>query len=269
MRSHQMLAAMGLVATLPLATPFARAANAQTYTQTLTFGPIKMSYSDLANIIARTQRFVATARDSGTAVFRNTVGVSDGRASMSANGSMSSTTFLNAPPIAYTASFSYAADRGRIAQVELSLSDYERKATISGTSSEDVDALAALLSRDMSAFGTTFGGEGFRNAAGMILFVIPIVIGVSFFASKRPPGWVALIAQGLAYILLFLPPWEHWLPGTAIYSGDASFAVRYAPQIGLWSLILAALSIPVGILVTRRQPPVERSAAPPPASGAE
>src|SRR6185437_7845799 len=186
MRSHQMLAAMGLVATLPLATPFARAANAQTYTQTLTFGPIKMSYSDLANIIARTQRFVATARDSGTAVFRNTVGVSDGRASMSANGSMSSTTFLNAPPIAYTASFSYAADRGRIAQVELSLSDYERKATISGTSSEDVDALAALLSRDMSAFGTTFGGEGFRNAAGMILFVIPIVIGVSFFASKRP-----------------------------------------------------------------------------------
>jgi hypothetical protein len=85
--------------------------------------------------------------------------------------------------------------------------------------------------------------------------IISIAIPLLVYKGKSVPLWVAVLTW-LPPVLVFLPPWERWLPGTAIFSGDASPLIRYAPEISFAGLLLGVLSIYLTLRSGRGRQPV-------------
>ena len=67
--------------------------------------------------------------------------------------------------------------------------------------------------------------------------------------SLKPPIHLALIATGcLCMVSVWLLPWAEWLPGLAVYRGDASFVVRNAAIISFLGLVVTLLSFFWGVV---------------------
>ena len=103
------------------------------------------------------------------------------------------------------------------------------------------------MEKDLLDYSTAIGGPNVRFLAGsflgMLLFFLLILTGAYCWIKKRPRAIGMPILSLLGLILLYSLPFDRILPGFAIYNGDPSFLVRYAPQISFLGLIVSLLGI--------------------------
>jgi hypothetical protein len=148
-----------------------------------------------------------------------------------------------------------------ITQVTINFRDYERSVSVDGRSPEQVDALISVLRDDLYKLSSPFGGllwiKPFLKSPFLPILFLALIITLMW------PIWVqthsrilvkaAAICVLLNVALLVLPlvlPLDEILGGFLAVRGDASFSVRYGPQIAFWSLILSLLSFVVPIAIT-------------------
>ena len=145
------------------------------------------------------------------------------------------------PKAAYALSYSYSWAEAPVSKLELDLRDYGRRLSVSGTAVDQVEAISAALERDLSQY-SAIGGDTVRLFATLIIFLIllaGVLVGGAVCVLERQWRYVGIpIVCLIGLGLLFLLPLKDALAGFAMYQGEASWIVRYAPQIGFVGLII-------------------------------
>jgi uncharacterized membrane protein len=142
------------------------------------------------------------------------------------------------PEVAYGFSYGYFYPKGKISQVNLDFWDVGRRISIEGTESNQIDALFSMLKETIESKESLFGGPDFRNVLFLVLLMFfTWLVTVGFHRSIKIGlkrlilAFCILSGLGILYLKFNL------FPGTAIYSGDASFIVRYSAYIGFLGLV--------------------------------
>jgi len=139
-----------------------------------------------------------------------------------------------------------------VSRVYLHFTDYSRTVQIAGRSPEQVDAVFSTIRDDLSAISTPIGGSIVRSLCTTLplAFIVMSIFGLlmGHFVERRKYNRKLLIWYSFVFLflcaLIFIP--KDFLAGFLALRGDASFMVRYGPQISFWGL-LAGL---VGLLIT-------------------
>lgn len=215
------------------------------YTPVREFRPIRMTYDDLSRLLTKVHNFVRNANAGTELIYvQEQVTLETGTAMVRLVGPFSPSVFESAPPVAYAVSYEYSDVGAPIAAVRIELRDYQRRITITGRSQDQVDALAAMLNSDLKRHERLLGGPGFRSGAGAVLFLLGVLV---TFAPRREAAsrlMMALPVVGpLIMVSVWLFPWDHWIPGTAIYASDDSVLVRQAPLISILGVLLTIFGI--------------------------
>jgi hypothetical protein len=156
------------------------------------------------------------------------------------------------PKAAYALSYLYLWKGAPVSRFQLDLGDYTRRLSVSGTSVDQVEAISAALERDLSQYSAT-GGATMRQLAGPSIGII--LLGTLLFSGAycilerrwRFLGMPILSLVGL--MLLLALPLQDLFAGFAVYQGDPSWIVRYAPQLAFAGLIITIAGIPLSFLI--------------------
>lgn len=229
---------------------------AQTFTQTRHEPPVKLSYDDVVSMLQRVEQLIKTSNSSYSQPFSKpaqslTVGNGDDELSLSSDISLSS--LQSAPSIAYEIDYDYVYDAGApVSRIAIYLDDYQRRIAVSGSSQAAVDAITDLVVNDLSEHASTCSGPFARTCIGVAFVTlaslfIPIVF-VPLFKTLRDQILVIVVAILVMNIVLWAPPWNHWLAGTAVYKGDPSFLARHSAEISFWGLVLAAIPLVIWLV---------------------
>lgn len=222
----------------------------QSVTQSVEYPPVAMDYTDLLRIVQRARGFVAQSTPDSTLVYSDELSVSDGVRRVSASGSAIDSLRVLAPKKATQVDYRLSQRPAPIDAVTIDLGDWSRVVRISGSSPEQVEALSALLREDLGAHRALLAGPKLRLLAGVLLLVGSVVW---FYLPGARPKWTQLGVFVLAQVAIYLPPWEQWLAGTAVYTESASFAVRHSGSISLAGLVLAVASVVQGFRGSTRR----------------
>jgi len=200
-----------------LSTPVPYAGEAQ-YSKNTSLPPIVLSFTDLEGILEKTSKLLSTANAQSEQMnyMRKKITISTGNTKVKLKGHSLFAHGAKLPEAAYSLSYSYYLDDGSV-------------------------------SDDLLYYSTSIGGTEFRNFAAfflfMLLFISLILTGMYCWINKRPRAIGMPILSLLVLVLLLVLPFDKILPGFAIYNGDPSFLVRYAPQISFLGLIVSLLGI--------------------------
>jgi hypothetical protein len=132
-----------------------------------------------------------------------------------------------------------------ITQVSLYFTNHSRSLTVSGESPEQVDALFAAIRDDLDGLSSNFGGEVFTLVSTYAILILTLIAGYranGWWRSRNRHDWrVAFSACTAAFAVVFVIS-SGLFAGFSAVHGDASFMVRYGPQFGFWSFMIAAIS---------------------------
>ncbi len=240
----------------------------QSYSRTGEFRPLRFSYDDLANILMDTERMLTSINSGASLKIRRTIEVKSNGIKITFAGPDQLKKTQKKPEVAYEFEYRYYLDEGKITLLNLSLSDWSRKLVVEGADPNQVDALFAMLKEKIEGKQVFTGGPGFN-----VFFVIACLIGAFIFIAvlgetESHKGTIPKII--LIIIFLVILPITAWrmdfFPGTAIYSGDASFIVRYSSHLTFLGLLLTIAFFLYGHFFPRRKADVTPKA---PANNAE
>ena len=130
--------------------------------------------------------------------------------------------------------------------------------SVTGEAADQVEAISKLLENDLLRHSTATGGAPFRHLVGMCLSVgLLTSLGLSgayWWRTRAGSALSMLICSAVGLLLVFLPPWNRYLPGFALYQSYSPFLlIRYAPQIFFLILVAALLGIPLSYFLLRRK----------------
>jgi hypothetical protein len=244
-----------LILGLLLIAPNLRSAEPQ-YTRTRDLPAMKISFADLDVALTKAFSLLSTANAQATKkeYLRESLSVGAEPDQVEIAGHAFPST-VRLPKAAYTLTYAYSWSDAPVSSLRLVLGDYTRRLTVSGGAPDQVEAISTTLERDLSQHSTFFGGSKYRTPVEALLFgiLVPtLIISSAYCVVER--RWRALgmpIFSLLAVVLLVTLPFEELLPGFAIYQGESSFLVRFAPQISFLGLIVSAAAIPLSYLVPR------------------
>jgi hypothetical protein len=215
-----------------------------------------MSYRNLFAVIERARDLIRHANQGADLTYEHeALRLSGGGLSISLPAGFSEASLTGAPEMATDVYYYYRLRDAPLAEVELRLGDSWREVTVSGTARPQVDALIGLIQGDLSRYGVRFAGAKFRDFCGVILYLtVFICLGLSLWLKPRPAKWAGNFAAIFLLIVIWFFPWAEWLPGTALFPGEASFVVRNAATISFISLLLGAAGLCVTIASALRNP---------------
>ena len=226
-------------------------ANAQstTYSQSVEFSAVRLSYEDLSELVTRLHGVVEQANSGAECVTRrDTLTVGDQFNSVELTGEFSLTSFARAPLVAHSVNYRYYCLDAPISKVEISLRDFERELSVSGRSRDQVAALSAMAAEMLRPHETAMGGWKFRLLGAYCLALsglfIPVLATRSPYRAVKVVSWVAGPMMSLS---IWVFPWERWFPGAAFYSGDASFLVRHSALISFAGAVLTVITFGISI----------------------
>lgn len=175
-------------------------------------------------------------------------------------------TYERKPEVGYEFTYSYYNNEGIISEVSLRFSDYSRKLTVEGSDPNHVDAIFTMLKEQIEKRQTLFGGSSLRGIGGLVLGIMAslfLLLGIEIPLRIDLRDRIFLIMIGTIIIILLLSlPFKNWLPGFAVYSGDASWVVRNSAQITFFGVIIS-IAIPLAVPLIRwiRTKPTRNSAS--------
>lgn len=228
-----------------------------TYEHSEEYPPLQLSYEDLRLVLGKARRLiqVANVASSSDNVDESLALEGKGRA-IEINDLAKDVLPAGSPKAFHKIRYHFRQSKAPISSVLLLFRDYKRDVYIEGTSSEQIDALAALLSRELGRFGSV-GGHDQR----LIPMLVLLMVGATFvaaslildFLSNKTRLLMALVGV-VIFLIVTLCPWIDWMPGVAVFQGEASWLIRYGPQMGFFGLVLTIVGLVVGELRHWRRP---------------
>jgi len=160
------------------------------------------------------------------------------------------------PRVIFKFSYSYSRPNQPISSFTVDLGDYGRRVSVSGKAADQVELISKLVENDLLRHSTWIGGATFRRLAGMslsVLLLISLIVNSAYCWNTRRYAELGMpICSALGLLLLFLMPWERYLPGFALYqSYSPFFLLRHAPQIALLSFVATLAGIPLSYFLPR------------------
>jgi hypothetical protein len=233
----RLLAAIAVISILPTAS----GAEA-TYSHSESFSTIRTSYSLLYSAVERLRSFIDTANRGAERKYEDeSLRISAGSLAMTLDTGFVEKD-LSGAPIAIDIWYSYTNRRAPISGVDIRLSDYLREVTVTGTSREQVDALAGLIAQDLRQFEGGIGGPTLRLIGGILLLLVGGLLAIASGIVQGFFRWLAVVS-GLAFqVSLWVLPWQEWFPGTTVFPGEASFLVRNEPVLTFLGLVVTVLT---------------------------
>lgn len=237
-----------------------------TVTQEFTVPPLRMTYGDLDSLLVGVRRLVEKANTGiSPNATRVTLSMSAGETTVSINGWASLLDTHGLPNVSRKVWFDYVVSTSGtepVVEVRFLLEDYSRTVTVIGSDTAQVEAIAEFIRRHFGQLTTLSGGFGFRVIGFFLLVIV-----MSPFSTILVPGLLYRFVPALRRrvvtvqfaapiltplitvpIVMFALPWDEWLPGTAIYTGSASFIDRNANLIGALGTFLGVASVVVGVI---------------------
>jgi len=133
-----------------------------------------------------------------------------------------------------------------ITNLRIDLQDAYRTVTVEGNNPEQVDALFSLLKDEMENYSVVWGGPKFRLWSGVLFFLLFCLIPslLVLVASEISPKIVGvrlvigvLVIAAVQLILIFVLPFDKWLPGFVVYEPNSSFIIKYSALFTFLSFI--------------------------------
>jgi hypothetical protein len=247
-----------------------------TYSKKREFSAVSLSYDELKSIVNKVRTVIDSANsfdnkaDSDIKFVSERLSIDDGQTVITLSDVKDFGRVSNLPLVAYKVSYYYRQPNKPISEVQFNLADYGRDLTIEGIVPEQVDALFALIGNELESRTTLWGGITARLVSVSVGYILLLCIiarlafkrvevswsGIHAFPRPNAPFWyVLLMLLFIASIVII--PWSisftHFLPGFAIYSGDASFIVRNNALFGFLGLIIAPILFVLELLINRKK----------------
>jgi hypothetical protein len=232
-------------------------ANGPEFSHNRDLPPLKLAAADLDTILLKTHSLIAAAngplgeRDSAREIVKLAV---RGHEIEIPHFSLASSVAF--PRVLFRFSYTYSRPDNPISFVTVDLSDYSRRVSVRGTAADQVEAMSNVLGNDLLRYSTAIGGAKFRRVAGVCLSVAlltSLMVSTAYCWNTRRYCALGMpICSALGLLLLFLVPWDRFLPGFALYQRHSPFfLIRHAPQISLLSLLAALAGIPLSYFLSR------------------
>jgi hypothetical protein len=242
---------------LPLATISLSAKGAE-FSRERDLPSLTLAAADLDNILLEAQSLIAAANgppgDQDHSVRESVrLGVRGKEIEIPHFSVASSVAF---PRVIFKFSYFYSRPNKPISSFTVDLGDYARRVSASGEAADKVELISKLVENDLLRHSTLIGGATFRRLAGICLSVLLltslIVSSACCWNTRRYTELGMPICSALGLVLLFLVPWERYLPGFALYqSYSPFFLIRHAPQVALLILVATLAGIPLSFFLLR------------------
>jgi len=218
-----------------------------------TFGPMRISYSDLYQVISQAQSLVATANQGREQSQRNAETRIESKGStFNLEGIVGKDSFSQAPSSANYVFFEYRNWDAPITHIEIRLSDTRRTLEVKGKSIEQVEAVYRVLTSKLEELAGGLGGSQFRTFGAIVLLISGGLFPLLSFLFRSRYIEIALLVLGpLLSISVWVFPWNDWFPGVVVVHGDASFIVRYASELSFVGLVLTLVTFLLSIVYAR------------------
>lgn len=239
--------------------------------------PLRLTQEDLSNILLKAKDILARANNQQMvdASPRITLNLSDGHIAVEAEGFVDLSGIQGIPDACYEVSFLYSLTDAPISRLRIDLDDARRLVQVEGVDPSQVDALFSLLLSEFEKHDTWFSGPLFRHMICIICYLALLVLITTLWVI-RDRIWIYLAgvgAQVLFLVLMFTLPFYEWIPGAAVYSGEASIFRRHSADIGVVSSLLGMVSMVVASArvvvrsIQRKADGPEGTVEPPPDGG--
>jgi hypothetical protein len=233
---------------LPIIFLYATSFSSSVYTKETQLSPIRISDADLQTEIEKISNLIKSAN--AKAAYIENVTFISGKTKVQISGNRFLSPGVRIPKTSYEFDYYFSSgnDEAPITKVSMNFGDFLRRISVSGNSSEQVDAIFSTLESDFTEHSMVIGGSTIRSLGGFFLFYIFLggFIGGSINCFyKKSVRYIGIpIFSGIGIILLFGLPFRDILAGFAVYQGNASFIVRYGYEISFFSLLITLLAIP-------------------------
>ena len=228
--------------------------NGGEFSQVRDLPPLKLAAKELDAILLETHALIGAANgpeDSG----RETVKVSiDGQDIEIPHLSLASSVAF--PNEVFGFSYNYNQADKPISSVTIDLGDSLRRVSITGESADKVEGLSKLLEKNLRRYSTAAGGVKFRRVAGvclLMLFLTSLMISSAYCWNNRNYRALGMpICSAVGFLLVFLVPWNRFLPGFMLYQRYSSFfLIRRAPELLLLAVLAMVAGIPLSYSLAR------------------
>lgn len=221
------------------------------YSKSTEFSALRVSYAAMQSVLDKAGSLASTA-NGGSKPEREELVLQAKELKISLSGHQFLPSPAKVPDQFDRLSYSYFAASGSpITQLELDFSGYRRAFTVRGSSADQVDALFAALSADLTALSHPVGGGAFQSLGrfGLLcVFVLGIMTGWNWYV-LRSRAYAAVTIASIATLLLVLAlPLDQLLAGFLAVKGDPSALVRYGAEISFLGLVLAIAGVPAAVL---------------------
>jgi hypothetical protein len=219
--------------------------------------PLTLAAADLDNILRKAQSFIAAANgppgEQDSIRESVTLGVVGKEIEIPHFSLASSVAF---PRVVFRFRYAYHRPNKPISSFTVDLGDYSRRVSVSGEAADQVEVISKLVKEDLLRHSTAIGGATFRRLAGIslsvLLLVSLIVSSVYCWNTRRYSELGMPVCSALGLLLLFLVPWERYLPGFALYqSYSPFFLIRHAPRISVLALVATLVGLPLSYFLPR------------------
>jgi len=222
------------------------------YSKTVDLPPLRISFAELQDILNKGASLHTVANGS-TPLWREEIELRKGELRIKITGRRLDPDGAKIPKD--IDSFEYTAvtrDSASISRLALNFADYRRSLSVEGQSPEQVDAVFSALREDLSKLSTSVGGSGLKFFVGMpfifILVSALIWLGFAWLQMRRRILLVPISICTVFLLAVLLLPIDALLAGFSAVRGDASFIVRYGPEISFYGLVVGSGAILISLI---------------------
>ena len=227
---------------------FSIPACAQTnYSKTTDVSPLRISFAQLQDVLGKAASLMKAA-DVPVPIAYEQMELRAGELSVKLTGHLLEANGARIPTVIDKFEFNASTrDPAPISRLQLSFADNFRTLSVEGQTPEQVDAVFAVLSDDLSKMSSSFGGRTPRGLgvgfSFMVLGMGLLVITIYWFDSRRRILFLPISLIILLMTALIFLPFDIWLAGFSAVHGDPAFLARYGPQITLIGTFLGFVGI--------------------------
>lgn len=220
---------------------------ATSYTKKVEIAALRVSYVDLQNILAKAASLMEAANGT-TEVGREKVTLKGDNHSIEISGHRFLSNEFRLPDrtdVFYYDASPWPPETQAITQISLYFTSNLRSLTVSGESPDQVDAIFSALRDDLNKLSTVVGGTLFGFVCTIAIFTLSVIAAVElneWWRTRKQKDGKWAITCGAAVAAILVATSSGAFTGFSAVHGDASFVVRYGPQFGFWSFVIAAFA---------------------------